>query len=108
MLTGLSVSLFPATPPPLQTKNSIKAIKMVMLGMNGAHPPSSSSCTNSADFFPLHVRGGEQPPPFSLKMEASTTKLREEEEERKKERKYTHSNTTTRIQIQDLDQKLDS
>lgn len=60
-----SVSLFPCTLP-LQTKNSIKAIKMVMLGMNGAHPPSSTtSCTKLCRLFPLHVEGGGGTPSVS-------------------------------------------
>lgn len=56
-------------------------------------PPPPPPAWNSADFFPLHVRGGKKPPPLSLKMEASTTKLTEEEEEEEGERKYTHHNT---------------
>lgn len=55
--------------PSPSSKNSIKAIKMVMFGMNETHPPPR----NSADFFSMLGRNQH---PFSHKMEASTIKLK--------------------------------
>ena len=58
-------------------------------------------------FFLSMLEGGSSHPLFSLKMEASTTKLKEAEEE-EGERKNTHSNTNTRMWSQDSGPRRDS
>lgn len=91
---GFPFLFFPATPPPsVQTKNSIKAIKMVMLGMNGAHPPSSStSCTKLCRLFSSPCWRGGASTPCSL----SKWKLPLPNWEKKKGKENTHFNTNNK------------
>lgn len=85
-----SVSLFPATlPPPNQKQHQSNQNGNVRHEWGPSPPPPPPPARNSADFFLSMLEGGH--PLFCLKMEASTTKLKEAEEEGAK------YNTTTRI-----------